>query len=443
MRPVPHSDELPVPKHPVNLLLCDDGDDDEEQDLTDPVIDCAGLDPTFEASCYFATPHLITQADLNDLTRDLKLSKRQAEILGSRLKGWNLVDKETKVCAFRDRHNDFVDFFSFEQEIAYCNDVNSVMDALGHNYNADEWRLFIDSSKVSLKAVLLHNGNKLPSIPLAHAAGMKETYNNMKLLLEKIKYKEHNWNVCCDLKVLSLLLGLQLGYTNFYCFLCEWDSRDRKNHYLKKQWPRRTLLTPGIKNVANTPLVATTKVFLPPLHIKLGLMKNFVKGMDRSGLGFMYLKQKFHRMSEAKIKEGIFVGPQIRELFRDQHFYCQLNQNELAAWTSFKSVCENFLGIHKSVNYEEVVEDLLKSYQTLQCNMSLKIHFLHSHLDFFPANLGAVSDEHGERFHQDIFQMEKRYQGKWSPHMLADYCWTIKRDVPEPKYSRNINTPHF
>ncbi|UYV81492.1 K02A2.6-like, partial [Cordylochernes scorpioides] len=48
----------------------------------------------------------------------------------------------------------------------------------------------------------------------------------------------------------------------------------------------------------------------------------------------------------------------------------------------------------------------------LGCNMSLKIHFLHSHLDFFPDNLGAVSDEHGERFHQDISSMEKRYQGQ-------------------------------
>ncbi|UYV67412.1 hypothetical protein LAZ67_5000499 [Cordylochernes scorpioides] len=47
----------------------------------------------------------------------------------------------------------------------------------------------------------------------------------------------------------------------------------------------------------------------------------------------------------------------------------------------------------------------------LGCNMSLKIHFLHSHLDFFPDNLGAVSDEHGERFHQAISSMEKRYQG--------------------------------
>jgi len=46
--------------------------------------------------------------------------------------------------------------------------------------------------------------------------------------------------------------------------------------------------------------------------------------------------------------------------------------------------------------------------------MSLKIHFMVSHLDFFPANLGEVSDEHGERFHQDIMVMEKRYQGKWT-----------------------------
>jgi hypothetical protein len=47
--------------------------------------------------------------------------------------------------------------------------------------------------------------------------------------------------------------------------------------------------------------------------------------------------------------------------------------------------------------------------------MSLKVHFLDCHLlDFFPENLGAVSDEHEERFHQDISNMEKRYQGKWS-----------------------------
>jgi len=56
------------------------------------------------------------------------------------------------------------------------------------------------------------------------------------------------------------------------------------------------------------------------------------------------------------------------------------------------------------------------------CNMSMKIHFLESHLDFFLENLGEVSDEHGERFHQDILTMEKRYQSKWTSSMLADFC---------------------
>jgi len=79
----------------------------------------------------------------------------------------------------------------------------------------------------------------------------------------------------------------------------------------------------------------------------------------------------------------------------------------------------------------------------MKCNMSLKIHFLHSHLDFFPANLGAVSDKQGERFHQDISTMEKRYQGNWNPSMLADYCWTLQRDATDTKYKRKSTAKHF
>ncbi|UYV64310.1 hypothetical protein LAZ67_3000253 [Cordylochernes scorpioides] len=165
-------------------------------------------------------------------------------------------------------------------------------------------------------------------------------------------------------------------------------------------------------------------------------MKNFVKAMDRNASGFAYLKQKFSSISETKIKEGIFVGPQIRELQQDGNFKNSLNEVEAAAWNSFGKVCKIFLGSVKVENYRDIVNDLLLSYKALGFNMSLKIHFLRSHLDFFPDNLGAVSDEHGERFHQDISSMEKRYQGKWSPAMLADYCWTLKRDLPQAKYRR-------
>ncbi|UYV64585.1 K02A2.6-like [Cordylochernes scorpioides] len=170
--------------------------------------------------------------------------------------------------------------------------------------------------------------------------------------------------------------------------------------------PRR----PGYKNIANLPLIDSENIYLPPLHIKLRLMKNFVKAMDRNASGFAYLKHKFSSISEAKIKEGIFVGPQIRELQQDGNFQNSLNEVEAAAWNSFRNVCKNFLGSVKVENYRDIVNDLLLSYKALRCNMSLKIHFLHSHLDFFPDNLGAVSDEHGERFHQAISSMEKRYQ---------------------------------
>jgi len=113
-----------------------------------------------------------------------------------------------------------------------------------------------------------------------------------------------------------------------------------------------------------------------------------------------------------------------------------LNNQEKLAWKSVVNIVENFLGNYKAENYVELINDLIMSYKALGCDMSLKIHMLDSHLDFFPANLGAVSDEQGERFHQDFSSMEKRYQGKWCPGMLTDYCWKPKRDLPEAKYSR-------
>ncbi|KAI4905822.1 hypothetical protein NFI96_009216 [Prochilodus magdalenae] len=102
----------------------------------------------------------------------------------------------------------------------------------------------------------------------------------------------------------------------------------------------------------------------------------------------------FPRISDAKIKEGIFVGPQIRHVMSDKQFEELLVGQEKIAWKAFKDVVDNFLGNYRAPNYVEVVDKLLRAYQKMKCNMSLKIHFLHSHLDFFPVNLGAVSDEH-------------------------------------------------
>ncbi|KYM94050.1 hypothetical protein ALC62_15341, partial [Cyphomyrmex costatus] len=411
---------------------------DIDEDVNENNRDDDYLDTDFDfyANDISTGPHLLTQKDVNDLVRDLNLSKMQAELLTSRLKNWNLLDKSTRICSYRKRHEELKPYFLQEKDLIFKKSINSVMSKLNYPYNPMDWRLFIDSSKVSLKAVLLHNGNEFSSVPIAYATEMKETHESMKILLEKIEYPKYSWKICGDLKVVALLFGMQLGFTKFSCFLCEWNSRDKKNHYTKKDWPKRDSFTPGEKNVLYKPLVNPHDIYLPPLHIKLGLIKNLVKAMDKDGEGFAYLKQKFPKLSEAKIKEGIFVGPQIRELIKDEVFDSQLNTLEKNAWKCFKNVVNHFLGNHKAENYEELISELLKAYKSLGCNMSLKIHFLHSHLDFFPQNLGAVSDEHGERFHQDIANIEKRYRGKSSPSMLADYCWTLKRDLCDARYSR-------
>jgi hypothetical protein len=113
------------------------------------------------------------------------------------------------VCFYHEHHEEFKDFFPQEDGVILRNDVCSDMEVLGHEYNPDQWRLFNDSSKVSLKFVLLHNRNRFPSVLLAHAANMKETYESMKLLLGKIKYDEFKWKLCGDLKVVALLLRMQ------------------------------------------------------------------------------------------------------------------------------------------------------------------------------------------------------------------------------------------
>jgi len=90
----------------------------------------------------------------------------------------------------------------------FCYDVDGLMNALGIKHDPQEWRIFIDFSKLSLKVVLLHNGNQHLSITAGHTVHMKETYKNLKQLPYKPEYSKYGWHICGDLKVVSLLMGL-------------------------------------------------------------------------------------------------------------------------------------------------------------------------------------------------------------------------------------------
>lgn len=60
--------------------------------------------------------------------------------------------------------------------------------------------------------------------------------------------------------------------------------------------------------------VASEDILLLPLQINLGFIKQFVKAMNSSGKGFLYLSKGFPRLSAAKTRRGVFICVQIKEL---------------------------------------------------------------------------------------------------------------------------------
>ena len=104
MRPIPHSDYLPVPTPSVNKDLLSSSD--EEMTSREDSVESLSLEVI--ESTYSVTsgnePHWIMQKDLNDLVRDLYLSKQQSELLVCRLKQWNLVQEDVRITSFRNRN---------------------------------------------------------------------------------------------------------------------------------------------------------------------------------------------------------------------------------------------------------------------------------------------------------------------------------------------------
>ena len=178
MRPIPNSDKVPVPtftKLPdidedqlrSSTSLTNSDDDDEKQNIVHEAWNAGRVS-------------LYSQSELNDLIRDLNFPKQSAEVLASRLQEKHLLKAVTSASFYRNRE-----------------DVEGLLLAMGLSaYRSNDWRLFIDSLKRSLKCVLLHNGNQYGSIPIGHSVTLKESYENIKVVLERLKYLSPVVDMC-------------------------------------------------------------------------------------------------------------------------------------------------------------------------------------------------------------------------------------------------------
>ena len=136
----------------------------------------------------------------------------------------------------------------------------------------------------------------------------------------------------------------------------------------------------------------------------------------------------FPKLSDAKIQAGVFTGPQIKVIITWEEFRSHLTQVERESWDCFVAVARGLLGNNKADNYKELAKNMVEAYGSIYCRISLKVHMLDSHLDHFQHNVGAYSEEIGERFHQDILDFERRYQGQYNQSMMGDCIWGLIRE---------------
>ena len=161
---------------------------------------------------------------------------------------------------YRTCDKEFVLFFDDQLNSVFCKDILGLLMKLGvTEYSPADWRLFIDSSKRSLKCVLLHITNIYGSVPIGHSTTLKEKYDAIKSVLLR-----HQLVICVDLKMVNFMLGQESGYTEY------------------------------------------------PFS--------------------------FASLSNETLKAGIFDGPHIGQLMRDQKFCDSMNEVESAAWLSFVEV---------------------------------------------------------------------------------------------------------
>ena len=105
---------------------------------------------------------------------------------------------------------------------------------------------------------------------------------------------------------------------------------------------------------------------------------NFVKAMNREWQVFKYLREKVPRLSDAKIKVH-----KICQLAKNTAYELILEGREEEAWEALKGIIHGFLGNKRDDNNTQLMTALLQKYDQLKRNISLKIYFLHSHLNLF------------------------------------------------------------
>lgn len=208
------------------------------------------------------------------------------------------------------------------------------------------------------------------------------------------------------------------------------------------------LLFLELYSTSNKPLISLDAVLPPPMHIRAGVCGKILchlidatdtgKRQTRKSPVLTFLQQKFG----SGFKEKSIQGNQVRKLLNDKKFVPQLRPEDRQMWRDFRAVCDGFLCGKRLPNHAALVKNLMRELKGNKVGMTLKIHWLHSHLDRFAESNSDFSDEQAERLHQDLKKSVERNRSQPLVNVVNDYCWRRTRD-PEESSGQKDNRQHF
>lgn len=187
-----------------------------------------------------------------------------------------------------------------------------------------------------------------PLVVIGYSQSLKEDQANFKTILRLIEYEKHQWSVCSDCKVLSLLACIKGGNANYSCFLCAFyaNKKGATDHYVIRDWgPKDQMVTEQAKK--GVQLVPLEKLLFPPLHIQLGLVNIFLQTLERNSEAWEHIINRFPKMAPNPLYQGSLNGKDVQQLFKDGEFENKLEPAHQTAWKCFRDVSWNFLGTHK------------------------------------------------------------------------------------------------
>ena len=170
--------------------------------------------------------------------------------------------------------------------LCYRHNTKLFVRKLGSGPRSKWVAFFLGSSTRILKAVLLHNGNIKPSVSVAHSVltkALKSSSMPFCIVIANVRFVE----------ALGSSAVYKDGFTKHRCFLYLWDSRATAKRYVRKDRPTRDSNVKCIANIQSVTLFETKNVFMPLLHIKPRLIKNFVKALKSNSNAFVFLCHKF------------------------------------------------------------------------------------------------------------------------------------------------------